>query len=415
MLSFLSKRPCADRPVITHNKPRLAHALMAALTLIIGLHTAPLLAQPQAIQPGDAFLTRFSGSQDVGSGPILNTEGVVGSIYDVSQPSATPMGQKVNNIFSRKDILASQVGQIFGVAIDPKTSDIYLSASSAYGLFRNADNSDWMAGMWGPDASPGTIWKLPAATDYMPEIFAEITLNGRSNSGPSLGNLAIDAVNNQLFVSDLETGYIHRLSLSDGTELGRFDHGQTARASFIDQTEEALATLEPVAFNPATAALVASCPFGIFAETPSCWNFADFRRRVFGLAIRKETVTDSQRLYYTLWGAQGFGHPAWAAASGSEKRNSVWSIGLSGDGSLDITDIRRELLLPEFFSDPAQIATKGSSHAAPDIAFPVCKVADTMLVNERAGIRTVGLGGLAPPTYNNEARLLRFGLDASSQ
>ncbi len=41
--------------------------------------------------------------------------------------------------------------------------------------------------MWGPDAGPGTIWRLPADTGYVPEFFAEITLDGRRNTGAALG------------------------------------------------------------------------------------------------------------------------------------------------------------------------------------------------------------------------------------
>ncbi|WP_172891434.1 peptidoglycan-binding protein [Cohaesibacter sp. ES.047] len=339
----------------------------------------------------------------------------MGSIYDVSQPAAEAMGQKLGSIISRFDILASDVGQVFGIALDPETSDIYLSASSAYGLFRTADNSDWADGMWGPGGGPGTIWRLRAETGYTPEIFTDINLEGRTNTGASLGNIAIDSQNRQLFVTDLESGKIHRLSLEDGMELGRYDHGETGRSNFIDQTELGEAGLAPVSFNPGTAALVDTCPFGIFDETPGCWNFADFRRRVFGVAVRKDVQTGANRLFYSVWGSQGFGHPAWAAASPSEKQNSLWSIGLMPDGSFDSSDIRREALVPEFFTDPTDSASKGPSHAVADLAFPACRKPDSLLVAERGGIRTTGLGGLTPPTHENESRLSRFTLEDTGQ
>ena len=361
---------------------------------------------------GESFLTRFSGLIDTGAGMTINPDGVVGSIYNISQPAAEAMGQKLGSVISRFDVLASDVGQVFGIALDPETSDIYLSASSAYGLFRTTDNSDWADGMWGPGGSPGTIWRLRAETGYTPEIFADINLAGRANTGAALGNIAIDRQNRQLFVSDLETGMIHRLSLADGSELGLYDHGETGRVNFTDQTEAGEASLAPVAFNPGTGALVDTCPFGVFAETPGCWNFADFRRRVFGLAVRKDDATGTSRLFYSVWGSQGFGHPAWAAASSHEKQNSLWSVGLLDDGSLDNSDIRREALLPDFFTDPAEKAAKGPSHAVSDIAFPACSKPDSLLVAERSGIRTTGLGGLTPPTHENESRLVRYGLDA---
>ena len=108
---------------------------------------------------------------------------------------------------------AGDVGQVFGVALDDATPpNIYLTATSAFGLHRNADNSDWMAGMWGPGGGPGTVYGSTAANDYQPEIFADITLDGRANTGAALGNIAFDRWHHQLFVSDLETGMIHRLS-----------------------------------------------------------------------------------------------------------------------------------------------------------------------------------------------------------
>ena len=393
---------------------RSSPLIVSALVLMqIILCLSPAQAQSEPLQAGEAFLTRFSGLINNGSGFILDEEGVVGSIYDISQTGAAPQGQKLDAIISRKDFVARDVGQVFGIAIDPQTADIYLSATSAYGLFRNADNSDWMAGMWGQGGGPGTIWKLPAANNYEPEPFADITLNGRSNSGAALGNMAIDAKTRQIYVSDLETGMIHRLSL-DGTELGRYDHGLTGRPSFTDQSGENLAALDPVAFNPATMALVASCPFGVFAQTPGCWNYADFRRRVYGLAVRKDANTGASRLFYSVWGSQSFGNPAWASASDAERKNSVWSIGLAADGSFDLADIRLEALMPDMQSDPADLATKGPSHPISDIAFPVCKAPDTMLLSERAGIRTTGLGGLMPPTWLNESRLLRYSLPSGN-
>src|SRR5262249_62211582 len=40
--------------------------------------------------------------------------------------------------------------------------------------------------------------------------------------------------NKQLFVTDLETGMIHRVRASDGADLGFYDHGTQGRQSFFD-------------------------------------------------------------------------------------------------------------------------------------------------------------------------------------
>ena len=109
---------------------------------------------------------------------------------------------------------------MFGIALDDaKAPNVYLTATSAFGLHRTADNKGWMPGMWGPDGGPGTVWKIDGATGK-PSIFARIGVKGRRNTGAALGNIAYDKWHHQLFVSDLETGLIHRLRLSDGADLG---------------------------------------------------------------------------------------------------------------------------------------------------------------------------------------------------
>ena len=111
---------------------------------------------------------------------------------------------------------------------------------------------------------------------------------GRANTGAALGNIAFDRWNQQLYVSDLETGMIHRLRASDGAALGTFDHGVTGRTAFQDMMNRRFHTLPPVPFDPAGTARVTDCPSGDFARTPSCWNFADFRRRVWGVGVRRD-------------------------------------------------------------------------------------------------------------------------------
>ncbi|MDH3318047.1 MAG: DUF11 domain-containing protein, partial [Gammaproteobacteria bacterium] len=267
-----------------------------------------------------------------------------------------------------------------------------------------------MAGMWGADGGPGTVWKLDAANNYQPEIFARITLEGRPNSGAALGNIAFDRWNRQLYVSDLETGMIHRLRVSDGSDLGTFDHGVTGRAAFQDVANQQFDTLPPVPFDPATTARLADCPSGDFARTPSCWNFADFRRRVWGVGVRRDPVSQEVRLYYALWSSQGFGHPDHAAAGEDEQRNALWSVGIGSDGSFDPGSVRREFVLPDFFRSPEATARAGRSHPVSDIAFPAFGEQNVMLLAERGGVRNLGLAADNAFTYPHEARVLRYEL-----
>jgi len=45
-------------------------------------------------------------------------------------------------------VTAGQAGQVFGIAVNEAAEpNIYLTATSAFGLHLNSDKSDWTAGM----------------------------------------------------------------------------------------------------------------------------------------------------------------------------------------------------------------------------------------------------------------------------
>ncbi|MGA9604361.1 MAG: hypothetical protein WBQ82_09630, partial [Methyloceanibacter sp.] len=193
---------------------RLSSRLRAGLLLLFAISIAtwqPANAE-EGLRPGESFVTRFSGATDEGGKPAIDLNGTVGSILDLRHPSTPPQGAQWLNAPQRSPVSAGKVGQVFGVALDDATPpNIYVTATSAFGLHRSDGNTDWMAGMWGPGGGPGTVWKLDGASGNKPSIIAEITLDGRANSGAALGNIAFDRWNKQFFVSDLETGMIHRL------------------------------------------------------------------------------------------------------------------------------------------------------------------------------------------------------------
>ena len=142
-------------------------------------------------------------------------------------------------------------------------------------------------------------------------------LDGVPNPGPALGNLAYDAVNKQLFVSDLYTGMIHRFAIADGSEPGPpYNHGVTGRAA---------ANLPPMPFNPGNRPNIANSRFN--AENPDTWGFAPPERRVWGLAVQGE------RLFYSTRNG--------AATEGPQ----IWSVGIQQDGSF-ASDPRWELDVP---------------------------------------------------------------------
>ena len=391
---------------------RLAGGLLALFALCVSLLLSPAHAQEaEGLQPGEAFATRFSGTRIVDGVTVIDEGGTVGSLLDIRAPGAPPRGEHWWNEPQRLGVTAGQVGQVFGIALDDASSpNIYLTATAAFGLHRNADNSDWMAGMWGEDGGPGTVYRLRADDAYRPEVFARITLEGRANTGAALGNIAFDRWNRQFYVSDLETGVIHVLALEDGAELGRFDHGVDGRTDFYDATFEGRLSLEPVAFDPETGARTDDCVAGDFARTQECWNLADFRRRVWGLGVHRDDATGTVRLYYAVWGSAGFGNPAWAGA-GDDQRNAVWSIGIGQDGAMDVGSVRREFAMPDFFVDPAERDRHGPSHPVSDIAFQTTPGRNVMILAERGGVRNLGLDRAAPFATPHGARVLRYELD----
>jgi hypothetical protein len=238
----------------------------------------------EIIQPGEGYVTRFSGVLHKEQGKTtINTNGTVGSIIDLRYPKKPPEGSHWLDEPQRVPVKASDVGQLFGVAIDNTSGDIYVAATSKFGLHLNDDKS-WMDGMWGKNGGAGTIYLLQAKNDYQPVIFANVTLSGRQNTGAALGNLVYDPNHKQIFVSDLETGMIHRFAAPSGQDLGYYDHGVSGRAGFLDKETGKSGSLQSVKFDINSSAKIKNCDTKI-EDSTVCWNLATSGRRVWGLGL----------------------------------------------------------------------------------------------------------------------------------
>ena len=286
---------------------------------------------------GDAVVTGFSGTLAPDAAKplpankaaidltFINPDGPSARVIDIRQPGYVWDGRLLAapKIF---DVLAKDVGQVFGIALDNQTPpNIYVAATSAFGLNivgRGGDGSPerrkkggpgvgWMKGQFGLDlqGGPGAIYKVDGRTGAV-TLLANVTLDGVPNPGTGLGNLAYDAAHKQLFVSDLYTGMIHRFDLN-GNELGRYDHGVTGLGA---------AKLATVPFDPKNRPDIASARFD--SEKPDTWGFAPAARRVWGLAVHED------RLYYSV-------------VAGPQ----IWSVGIASDGSF-AADPRWELDVP---------------------------------------------------------------------
>jgi hypothetical protein len=203
---------------------------------------------------------------------------------------------------------------------------------------------------------------------------------------------------------------IHRLSADNGADLGTYDHGVEGRTSFTDGWTGSALSLPPVSFDPTTSARIDGCAAGPFERHPECWNYADFRRRIWGLAVRHDDDRNEIRLYYAVWGSDAFGNPEWDSA-GDDRRNAIWSVRIASGGAFDTTSVRREFFLPSFFTtDPANGVLAGNSRPPSDVEFADCGPQRVMLVAERGSVRNLGLGKEDPFAYPHESRVLRYEL-----
>jgi hypothetical protein len=226
----------------------------AAFACVLGAAAPGSAQQPASVilAPGNAAVTGFSGALppvqiapgvDPGTATFIDRNGPSLRILDLQRMSGPARAQLVA---APKPTawFASQIGQVFAVALDDATPpNIYAAASSAYGLpivapgangapehvRVGAPGASFMPGLWGNGGGPGSIWKIDGVTGAV-SLFADVTLDGRPNSGAALGGLAFDPDSRSLYVADRETGFIHRFGLN-GAELGRYDHGTAERGA----------------------------------------------------------------------------------------------------------------------------------------------------------------------------------------
>ncbi len=300
---------------------------------LVYFHPAASMAQQQPLYiTGDAAVTGFSGALP----PIQIAPGVdpnTLTFIDPNGPSLRvidlhamggPAAAQLVGAPKPFTVPAAQIGQVFGVTLDDSAPpDIFAAATSAYGLAivapgtggqpqhiqAGAPNATFMPGLWGPQGGPGSIWKINTASGQA-SLLANVTFNGRPNSGAALGALAYDPGSKSLYASDRETGLIYQFDLS-GNQRKTYDHGVTGRDA---------QGLPPVAWTASPGIDVTSPQFD--STQPGTWNYAPAERLIFGLAVYQN------RLYY-------------AVADGLQ----IWSVGLNSDGSFG-TDAVIELAVP---------------------------------------------------------------------
>lgn len=313
-------------------KARFTRSTSCLAVLLPLMAAAPAMAQDGAIViPGDLAVTGFSGIKFPAEGlppgidPVdetfIDPDGVSLRIFHVQNMGGPAAGQVVYPP-PPFEVKARQIGQVFGLAYDDgiregrtdQVPNLYVTAGVMHGLQAVVPDADgdgrperikigqagatFMEGQHGMElgGGPGAIYRVDGLTGQV-TLFASVAPGGVANSGPGLGNIAFDARNRQLFVSDLDTGLIHRFDLA-GNDLGQFDHGISGRPA------HGLAAL------PDDGARMDITNAAFDSGNPETWGFTAPGRRIHGLAV------SGNRLFYAvLEGLQ------------------IWSVGINLDGS----------------------------------------------------------------------------------
>ncbi len=305
----------------------LSHA--AAIGLAAVFASGAARAQDAIVQPGYAVVTGFSGvaaTQAPAGGDPFDYVGVDLGGASARVVDLTALGPQGESAAPKTfTVTASQVGQVFGVALDDAPEpNIYLAATSAYGLSiavpagngqmkrvsRGESGAQFVPGQFGPPelgGGPGTVWRIDGTTG---EATPFTTVGSSGYGAASLGGVAYDARTRQVFVAERATGIVYRYSL-DGVQRGTYDHGVEGRPG---------AGLPAIPAPPSVPIDITSPAFD--TASPATWGFASPARRVFALAVH------DNRLFYSV--AQG---------------PQIWSVRINASGSVS-GDPRVEVEVP---------------------------------------------------------------------
>ena len=167
------------------------------------------------------------------------------SLQDVIPGSGRVDNTDSDSVYHHPSWLIDSIGNVFGVAINQSTQEIFVTASSNYGAGVGfggnnvAQDLDYGSiGSPGSDSvAAGTVYRIDPLTGQA-TVFARlpqqsVTLSHydceeeaieitRDSSGVGLGNIAYDQAHNQYFVTNFEDGRIYRLD-SAGSILDSYD------------------------------------------------------------------------------------------------------------------------------------------------------------------------------------------------
>ena len=160
----------------------------------------------------------------------------VATIYKTTYNGSAPIGANWNDIVlgaGQVGIIATptwnvtNIGHVFGIALD--NPNIYLAATDVYAYDSSgstAFGSAGSAGIYKTDVNTPAVTSvltttLIANTGYT--VGTNQIPNSGVGTGNSIGNIAFDKTNNQLFATNLEDGRIYRIDPATGNIKSVFD------------------------------------------------------------------------------------------------------------------------------------------------------------------------------------------------
>ena len=100
--------------------PRIRSLLsaLAIFTASVSVLTSGVARAEPGLEPGEAYVARFSGTTTEAGKTVIDTGGTVGSVIDIRNPAQAPRGQHWLNEPQHNPVTAGEVGQVFGVTLN---------------------------------------------------------------------------------------------------------------------------------------------------------------------------------------------------------------------------------------------------------------------------------------------------------
>lgn len=307
-------------------------------------------AEP-VIFPGAMATSGFPGTTIPGfeEGLLPGVDPIDETMIDQDQPSVRihdvrALGGPANGqlVYTPEPFVVkdADIGLVFGLTYDDGIKngvptgvpDLYTAATSLFGLHLVTPDSDgdgrperqrkgvpgaaFMDGQWGMNLAggPGSIYRIDGNTGT-PSVFATIG----SNSGPGFADIAFDKAHRQFFVSDLDTGFIHRIS-ADGFVLDAYDHGITGRPAH---------GYAPISDD---GSVLDTQSATLDTEDAGTWAWTADERRVYAVFVH------GGRLWYSV----GTKAEIWSVGinrDGTFGGDPRWELTVAADKALPVTDM----------------------------------------------------------------------------